>query len=147
MVELRADPWRPDLGAGAEASLEDNISQPAVDPSVETTDWSRPIAPDPCDPEVFFFVDGVMRTELRVLAADGGKRSWGALGSYLAGAVRADGSASFVCEDEPVGRSLVLGGRVEVGPLDVSVPGEASPTTRTPSPTTPPCLFASRSSG
>ena len=123
MVELKADPWRPDLGAGAEASVDDDIAQPFVDPTVETADWSRPVAAEPCEPEVFFFVDGVMRTELRVLASEGERRAWGALGSYLAGAVKVDGVATFVCEDEAVGRSLVLGGRVETPPLDVDVSG------------------------
>ena len=122
MVQLRADPWRPDLGSGAEAS-EDDISQPFVDPSVETEDWSRPLSPEPCDPQAFYFVDGVMRTELRVLATNGKSKAWGMLGSYLAGAVCCDGTARFVCEDEPVGRALVLGGRVEADPVEVDAPG------------------------
>lgn len=123
MVQLRADPWRPDLGAGAEASHDDDLPTPFVDPSVETADWSRPISPEPCDPDTFYFVDGVMRTELRVLATNGARKAWGALGSYLAGGVCCDGSARFVCEDEPVGRALILGGRVETPPLEVDAPG------------------------
>ena len=122
MVQLRADPWRPDLGAGAEAAHDDDLPTPFVDPSVETADWSRPISPEPCDAQTFFFVDGVMRTELRVLASHGAHRAWGALGSYLAGAVCCDGGARFVCEDEPVGRALILGGRVEAPPLEVDSP-------------------------
>ena len=122
MVQLRADPWRPDLGAGAEASQDEDLPTPFVDPLVETADWSRPLAPSPCDPETFYFVDGVMRTELRVLATNGSRQAWGMLGSYLAGAVCCDGSARFVCEDEPTGRALILGGRIEADPLQVAVP-------------------------
>lgn len=123
MVQLRADPWRPDMGAGAEASFDDDIAAPFVDPFIETDDWSRPVSPQPCEADTFFFVDGVMRTELRVLATNGTRKAWGALGSYLAGAVCCDGSARFVCEDEPVGRALILGGRVETPPLEVAAPG------------------------
>lgn len=111
------------MGAGAEASYDDDIPTPFVDPSVETEDWTRPLSPEPCDAQTFFFVDGVMRTELRVLATNGTRKAWGALGSYLAGAVCCDGTARFVCEDEPVGRALVLGGRVETPPLEVEAPG------------------------
>lgn len=123
MVQLRADPWRPDMGAGAEVSHDDDLATPFVDPGVETADWSRPISPESCDPETFFFVDGVMRTELRVLATNGTRKAWGAMGSYLAGAVCCDGKARFVCEDEPVGRALILGGRVETAPVEVQAPG------------------------
>lgn len=122
MVQLRADPWRPDLGAGAEASQDEELATPFVDPEVETADWSRPITPSPCDPDTFYFVDGVMRTELRVLATNGSRQAWGMLGSYLAGAVCCDGSARFVCEDEPAGRALILGGRIESDPLEVQAP-------------------------
>lgn len=122
MVQLRADPWRPDFGAGAEAPYDDDLPAPFVDPLVETADWSRPISPPPCDPETFYFVDGVMRTELRVLATNDTRQAWGMLGSYLAGAVCCDGSARFVCEDEPAGRALILGGRIETAPLEVAAP-------------------------
>ncbi len=108
MVQLRADPWRPDFGMGAEIGFEDEMTQAVVDPGVETLDWSRPISPPPCDERPVTFVDGVMRTELRVMAADGDKRAWGLLGSFAAGGVRCDGIAAFVAEEEPIGRALLL---------------------------------------
>ncbi|MEA2477787.1 MAG: hypothetical protein QOC87_1986 [Actinomycetota bacterium] len=113
MVQLKADPWRPDFGMGAEIGFEEEMTHAVVDPAVETLDWSRAIAPPPCDQQPVVFVDGVMRTELRVMASDKDKRAWGLLGSFAAGGVRCDGTATFVAEDEPIGRALLLGGRVE----------------------------------
>lgn len=121
MVQLKADPWRPDHGVGAETPFEDEMTHAVVDAGVETDDWSRPLAPEPCPEQPVTFVDGVMRTELRVLASEGDKRAWGLLGSYAAGGVLCDGIASFVAEDRPIGRALLLGGRIESGALDLTV--------------------------
>ncbi|MGH2820083.1 MAG: hypothetical protein ACRDJ5_05475 [Actinomycetota bacterium] len=121
MVELRADPWMPTHGAGAEASFEDEGTSAVVDPEVETSDWSRPLAPPPGPEEAFCFVDGVMRIDLRVMARDGDRRAWGLLGSYAAGGVRCDGRAGFVAEDAGIGRVMVLGGRISAPPLTVTV--------------------------
>ena len=121
MVDLRADPWRPDFGAGAEIGFDDELSQAAVDVSVETTDWSRGVIVPPCDPEAFCFVDGVMRSELRVLATDGDKRAWGLVGSFAAGGVTCNGTATFTAEDDAIGRVMLLGSRVEAPTLEVSI--------------------------
>jgi uncharacterized protein len=121
VVELRADPWRPDFGAGAEIGFDEEISQAAVDTAVETTDWSRGVVVAPCEPEPFVFVDGVMRSELRVMASDGDKRAWGLVGSFAAGAVTCNGSASFSAEDTPVGRVMLLGSRVESPGIDLTI--------------------------
>lgn len=121
MVQLRADPWRPDFGMGAEVGFEEEMTHAVVDPGVETLDWSRPVTPAPCDQQPVVFVDGVMRTELRVMASDRDKRAWGLLGSFAAGGVRCDGSATFVAEDRPIGRALLLGGRVESDSVSVDI--------------------------
>jgi hypothetical protein len=118
-MQLKADPWRPDHGVGAEVSFDGEMAHAVIDTEVETTDWSRPIDPGPCPPRPLIFVDGVMRTEMRVMAVEGDTRAWGLIGSYAAGAVLCDGRASFVAEDRPVGRSLLMGGRVE--PYDFEV--------------------------
>lgn len=125
MVVLKADPWRPDHSAGAEADLDGDLANAVVDPAVETADWSRPLLPaaGPCPPATF--VDGVMRTELRVMATDGTKQAWGLLGSCAAGAVRCDGKAQYVEEDEPIGRALVIGGRIDAPPLLLDVAGSS----------------------
>jgi hypothetical protein len=96
------------------------MAHAVVDPTIETADWSRAIDPGPCSPRPLIFVDGVMRTEMRVMAMDGDVRAWGLLGSYAAGGVLCDGSATFVAEDRPVGRSLLMGGRLEA--YDLCVP-------------------------
>lgn len=121
MVILKADPWRPDFGAGAETPFDDDLSKVVVDPFVESKDWTIPIEPSPCPLEPVTFVDGVMRTELRVLASDGDERAWGLLGSYAAGAVRCDGTATIVSEEEPVGRALVVGSRIPVEPITLTI--------------------------
>ena len=121
MVELRADPWRPDFGAGAEIGLDDEISNAAVDITVETLDWSRGVTVAPCDPEPFCFVDGVMRSELRVMASEGDKRAWGLVGSFAAGGVTCNGTARFSAEDNPIGRVMLLGSRVEAPSLEVRI--------------------------
>lgn len=113
MIELRLDPWRPDFGVGAEVSFDEELARPVVDTAVETGDWSAALTAEPCDPEGLIFVDGVMRTEMRVMASDGDRRAWGLLGSCAAGAVLCDGAATFIAEDRPVRRALILGGRVE----------------------------------
>jgi hypothetical protein len=121
MVRLLADPWRADHGAGAEVPFEDLVPEAEVDPSVESSDWSSPVQPPTAPETAVTFVDGVMRVELRVLAADGDARAWGLLGSYAAGAVRCDGAATFTSDDDPVGRALVVGGRVEVPAVALTV--------------------------
>lgn len=118
-MQLKADPWRPDFGVGAEISFDGEFAHAVVDTAIETTDWSRAVDPIPCSARPFIFVDGVMRTEMRVMGVDGGARAWGLVGSYAAGGVLCDGTAGFVAEDRPVGRSLLMGGRLEGDDLEV----------------------------
>jgi hypothetical protein len=119
MTVLKPDPWDPGYGAGAEAPFEDDGTKVLVDPEVETADWSRPIEPPPCPDEAMTFVDGVMRIDLRVLASDGDRQTWGLMGSFGAAGVRCDGAATFVGLDEPVGRALILGGRLTAEPIEL----------------------------
>ena len=119
-MQLKADPWRPDHGVGAEVSFDGEMAHAVVDPTIETADWSRAIHPAPCPPRPLVFVDGVMRTEMRVMAMDGDARAWGLLGSFAAGGVLCDGTATFVAEDRPIGRSLLMGWRLEAYDLEVS---------------------------
>jgi uncharacterized protein len=123
MLELRADPWAATHGQGAEIPFGDQLEQPVSDPTVETSDWSRPLEPRAEATTPVTFVDGVMRTDLHVLARDGEARAWGLFGSYAAGAVQCDGTARFVAEDEPVGRAFILGGRMNGSPFTVEIGG------------------------
>ncbi len=106
MLRLRADPWTPDHGMGFEARLEEPPAR--VDPTVETEDWTRPRTPPPAGPGPVWFVDGVRRIELRLLATEDGRRAFGLFGSVAAGSVRAGSRATF--ERHVVRRLLVTGG-------------------------------------
>jgi hypothetical protein len=89
----------------------------AVDATVETSNWSSPLSgrcPDTCP---IWFVDGVRRVELRLVAQDAGRRAAGLFGSYAVGTVVCDGRSTF--GEHRVYRAIVVGGglippRVEV---------------------------------
>ncbi|MGZ8626030.1 MAG: hypothetical protein ACXWXK_05080 [Actinomycetota bacterium] len=108
MLALRADPWTPDHGMGFEARLDETPA--SADPGVETGDWTSPIRPAAAEPGTVWFVDGVRRIELRVLADDDGRRAPGLFGSWAVGAVRCDARAEF--GEHEVGRCVVLGGGI-----------------------------------
>jgi hypothetical protein len=116
MVVLRADPWNPEYGMGFEAQSEET-PLPQADPFVETTDWSTPRSPAAEAPPEVWFVDGVRRVELRLLAEDDGRTVPGLFGSFAVGAVHCDDNAAF--GEHRVGRALVLGGGVRPAEADV----------------------------
>jgi hypothetical protein len=109
MVVLRADPWNPDYGMGFDASGQEEPPAASVDTELETADWSKGV-PASGPPTPLWFVDGVRRVELRVLADSGGRRAAGLFGSYAVGSVRCDGRASF--GEHRVCRALVVGSGV-----------------------------------
>ncbi len=116
MTVLRADPWAPEYGMGFEVRIDEPFV--AADVSVETSDWSRAIAPPAVSaPGIVCFVDGVRRVELRVLADDGDARAPGLFGSFAVGAVRCDGRAAF--DEHRVGRALVVGGGLRAEDAEV----------------------------
>jgi hypothetical protein len=123
MLGLRADPWSPDHGMGFEARLDETPA--SADTSVETEDWSRAIACGPAQQRTVWFVDGVRRIELRVLADEDGRRAPGLFGSYAVGAVRCDGRAVFGAHE--VGRALVLGGGMRGERVEVPCGGQVLP--------------------
>lgn len=93
---------------------EPGLTDAEVDPFVETTDW-RPCSPAPTvRPDPIAFIDGVQRTELRVLAEDAGETCFGAFASVAVGAVRSSPSASCV-EPIRVHRALALAGPMGTG--------------------------------
>jgi hypothetical protein len=119
MVVLRADPWNPDYGMGYEAQAEEPGLR--ADPSVETSDWSAPRSPAAPRPEPVWFVDGVRRVELRVVAEDGDARGFGLFGSYAVGSVRCDGKAAF--GQHHVCHAVVVGSGIVHDPVEVAVGG------------------------
>jgi uncharacterized protein len=93
MVTLRADPWAPEYGMGFDVPVDET---PALaDPFVETQDWTAPIVPPTMAPAAIWFVDGVRRVELRLLADEGQVRAPALFGSFAVGTVRCDGRAMF----------------------------------------------------
>jgi hypothetical protein len=118
MLALRADPWTPEFGMGFEARVEDTPAR--ADPAVEAEDWSRPISVPEVQPGTVWFVDGVRRVELRLIAdGDEGRRAPGLFGSFAVGAVRCNGRAVFA--DHVVGRSVVVGGGLRPQAVEVRV--------------------------
>jgi uncharacterized protein len=105
MVVLRADPWSADYGMGYEA-VADETPLPSADPFVETTDWSRPVDSPPASEQTVWFVDGVRRVDLRVVADQDGRRVPGLFGSYGVGTVVCEGSARF--DEHRTCRAVVL---------------------------------------
>src|SRR6266511_4039959 len=102
MLKLRADPWMPDFGMGFQAAVEDESS-----------------AEPPEEPGAVWFVDGVRRVEVRVIADADGRRVAGLFGSHAVGSVCSDGKATF--GDHRVGRVLVMGGGVQADPIEIEV--------------------------
>jgi len=123
MLVLRADPWQPDHGMGFEPVAEEPPAR--VEPFVERDDWTRPVRPGaPGGPEPpVWFVDGVRRVELRVLAQEDGRRGFGLFGSLAVGAVRSEGRARF--GPHAVDRAIVVGGGMAAEPVEVEVGGTA----------------------
>jgi hypothetical protein len=120
MLQLRADPWAPDYGMGFEAPIEPpEESPPRADPLVETADWSAPRSPAPSPREEVWFVDGVRRVDLRLVADDGQRRSQGLFGSYAVGSVRCDGVAAF--DEHRVCRAVVVAGGLQAEAVSVRV--------------------------
>lgn len=106
MLVLRADPWMPDYGMGFDVAVDEEPAA-STDPFVETQDWSRGIGGVP-RAQALWFVDGVRRVELRLIASDGRRRAPGLFGSYAVGSVRSNGLADF--GPHVVRRALVIGG-------------------------------------
>jgi len=121
MPALHIDPWDPGYGMGFDASDVDEAPQP-VQPHVETTDWTTPIAPGPPQDEgPVMFIDGVRRIEARLIASEAGARAPGLIGSFAVGAVRVDGRATFGAH--VVERVVVLGAGMRAEPLTVRCGG------------------------
>ncbi len=119
MLALRADPWTPDHGMGFEAPLDEPPAR--AEPFVETDDWGVARHPEPRPPGPVWFVDGVRRVELRLLAEERGRRAFGLFGTYAVGAVRSEGRASFA--DHRVDRAVVVGGGLQPEEVRVGVGG------------------------
>ncbi len=119
MLALRADPWTPDYGMGFEATFDETPAH--AEPSVETDDWSRPISPPSPETGTTWFVDGVRRVELRLLADQDGTRAPGLFGSYAVGTVECDRRATFGEHD--LGRSVVIGGGLRPDAVEVECGG------------------------
>src|SRR5947209_8567077 len=111
MLKLRADPWMPDYGMGFQAQVEEEPAAQAR-PYAERDDWSTAVAAEePAEPGPVWFVDGVRRVEVRLLAETDGRRVPGLFGSHAVGSVCSDGRATF--GEHRIGRALITGGGVQ----------------------------------
>lgn len=105
---LRLDPWMPDYDAAIQIDSGDENVSGQVDTCVESPEW-KAVAPSSAAAPLLYFIDGVRRTEARVLAWDQNGLIHGLFGAVAAGAVRSDGRAAsfYRCA---VRRVLILGG-------------------------------------
>jgi uncharacterized protein len=115
VLTLRADPWSPEYGMGFQASLDEPPRR--ADPFVETSDWSRPVRPHGEGPRCVWFVDGVRRIDVRLIAENGSRRVPGLFGSFAVGAVRCDGRAEF--GPHAVARAVVCSGGLMPDAADI----------------------------
>lgn len=120
MLVLRADPWTPEFGMGFEPRADEPPA--TVDAGVESAHWTDPVTPAPAPEGPVWFVDGVRRVELRLLADLGERRAPGLFGSYAVGAVRCDGRASF--DAHRVARAVVVGAGLRPDPVEVAIGAE-----------------------
>jgi hypothetical protein len=96
----------PEYGMGFDVRIDEPDA--AVDPYVEMQRWNEPLRPRVLQRVPVWFVDGVRRIDLHLLADADGRRVPGLFGSLAVGGARCDERAIF---GEPViGRRLVLGG-------------------------------------
>src|SRR5579884_1012275 len=100
-VSIRIDPWAADYD-GAPAVDEDEGPGGAVDCTVETTEWEAIIPDDVPRPTAMAFVDGVQRTEARVVCDGDGRLSYGALASIGVGCALLENGAARLETQQPV---------------------------------------------
>ena len=105
----------PEYGMGFDVRFDEPPA--AVDPTVEIADWSRPLGTGRPTREAAFFVDGVRRIDLRLLADVDGTRVPGLFGSYSAGGVLCDRTATF--GEHVIAHCLILGGGAKIPSIDV----------------------------
>lgn len=105
---LRLDPWLPDYEGAIQIDPADD-GTPGVDTTVETTEWKAVAASTGDTVPPLYFIDGIRRTEARVLAWHQSGMVHGLFGAVAAGAVRsANRQADF--DRCAVQRVLLLGG-------------------------------------
>ena len=105
---LQLDPWMPEYEGSVEIDPAE-ASVAGIDCTVEYPEWKAVDQSHPRALPTFYFIDGVRRTDARVMAWSPGGLIHGLLGTTASGAVRSKGSdATFDrCE---VCRFLILGG-------------------------------------
>jgi hypothetical protein len=121
---FRLDAWASDyVGSVDIDDSEDEEASPfEVDTSVETLDWSTPVACRPVErPKRIVFVDGVQRTEVWGRIEVDGSAVDAALGSAAVGAAISYEGHADVIFDEPtrVHRVYAVAGAVSVEPIEV----------------------------
>jgi hypothetical protein len=118
-LTLRIDPWDPAYDSALQIEPDEDAPL-AVDPNVETSDWSRPIAAAPGPrPGAVVFIDGVQRIETRVIGDDAGRVVFGAFTSLAVGAVVACPGDARINPDDPE-RVLALSDGARTDPVDVA---------------------------
>lgn len=127
MVDLRLDSWDAERGTSQGADLADEPTAD-VDCQVETSlgdgvGWDTPV-PAPARPhEPVGVIDGVRRVHARLFAEDGDTTVPVLAGSWAVGVLYAGADAAL--GEVALGRELIVGGNLDLEPLEVVV-GEAT---------------------
>jgi uncharacterized protein len=107
---LRLDPWMPEYDGAVQIDSGEETASGQVNTSVESHEWARVPPPPPSSAaSPLYFIDGVRRTEARVLAWDKNGLVHGLFGAVAAGAVHSDVRTATFCRCS-VRRVLILGG-------------------------------------
>lgn len=108
-VFLRLDPWMPQYEGSVEIDPGEGESPGDIDATVEAQDWKAVPAPSVEAVPTLYFIDGVQRTEARVLAWRDHALIHGIFGTVGAGAVKSLPDRA-VFDNCGLHRVLILGG-------------------------------------
>ena len=130
---LQLDPWMPEYEGSVEIDPAET-SVAGIDSTVEDSNWKAVEQSEPRALPTFYFIDGVRRTDARVMAWSPSGLIHGLLGTVASGAVRSKGRDA-VFDRCDVCRFLILGGGykrsevMSVGEFKVEFDGVASTAT------------------
>jgi hypothetical protein len=111
-LTIRLDPWGTDYDGGLQLPEEDEAHPATVDPTVETEVWEPILPNDAPRPEAIVFVDGVQRTEAKLVCSSDEGYSYGALASIGVGATFVEAGRARMVTQTPIRTMALTGGEI-----------------------------------